>query len=106
VEGTVAYQGAPIKTGSIRFEPMDAAQGYSAGSVIKDGRYSIAAKDGLLPGKYSVKISSTEPTGGKSDAPGGILQARELLPEKYNTRTGLTQEVTASNPNTINFKLD
>jgi len=62
----------------------------------------------LLPGKYSVKLSSTEPrtAANSGDAPGGFLVVRELLPAKYNARTELTAEITAENPNQINFHLE
>jgi hypothetical protein len=108
LKGTITYQGAPIKEGSIQFEPTDAAQSYSAGAVVKDGSYSISADKGLLPGKYSVKISAPEAGGAPSpdQAPGAFNLAKERLPAKYNTQTKLTAEITAANPNQVDFKLD
>jgi hypothetical protein len=109
LEGDVSYRGRPIKQGTIQFEPFDAKNSYSAGAMIVDGHYSIPRAKGLLPGTYSVKISATEP---KAPAPSpdgnpdGMLVVRELLPARYNMKTQLTEDVSASDPNMINFKLD
>ncbi|HWG42313.1 MAG TPA: hypothetical protein VN688_05955 [Gemmataceae bacterium] len=109
LKGTITYQGAAIKEGSIQFEPTDAAQSYSAGAIVKDGDYSIPADKGLLPGKYSVKISAPEARGADSapdNSPGAFNLAKERLPAKYNIQTTLTAEITAANPNQVDFKLD
>lgn len=105
LKGTVTYRGVPIKDGSIQFEPTTAAQSYSAGAVIKDGSYAIPADMGLLPGKYSVKISDPQPAG-SGTAPGAFALAKERLPAKYNKMTTLTAEITAVNPNQVDFELD
>ena len=110
VQGSVSYKDAPLKQGTISFEPMGetraANPNYSAGSLIKDGTYNIEAEKGLLPGQYSVKISSTSGGAPGDTLPGTFPLAKEVLPEKYNSQTKLTAEITATNPNKKDFPLD
>ena len=95
VRGTVRYKGEMGKEGSIVFRSVD-PNGTSAGSPIgKDGSWSIPAEKGLLPGNYVVQISlhrQNANSGGTFRPGGGMLQAEELLPEEYNTKSQLTRD--------------
>ena len=57
-EGEVTYQGAPVESGSIRFEPVGGA-GKTAGATIVRGKYSVE----LVPGKYTVEVIATREVG-------------------------------------------
>jgi hypothetical protein len=109
VSGEVKWRGKPLDHGGIIFLPDDPSLGASGGSAIKDGRYSIAAKQGLLPGRYKVMITSADPTKAPDpDAlpgPAGPLPKDRVHP-KYNAQTVLTADVKADSPNTINFDVD
>src|SRR5262249_52721258 len=61
VSGAVKWRGQPLDQGAITFLPEDPALGTSGGALIQDGRYSIPADQGLLPGRYKVTISSADP---------------------------------------------
>src|SRR5262249_20522185 len=69
VEGTVAYNGQPIKAGSIAFLPAgkgdQQAPPRGGGGTILDGKYHIPEKDGPHAGSYRVEIRWAKPTGNK-----------------------------------------
>src|SRR5688572_29821884 len=58
VSGAVTYQGKPVEDGMIQFIPSAETQGPTAGAEIKDGKYSIPAQSGPVPGSYRVEVSS------------------------------------------------
>lgn len=110
VTGTVTLKGQNLDKGNIMFAPAEGS-GTQQGAEIVNGSYQLAAKDGLLPGKYKVSISSPEggASGGAIDLPGDPAEAKpatEKIPEKYNAKTELTADITAGGENKFDFKLD
>lgn len=107
--GEVKWRGQPLDHGAITFLPEDPSLGASGGGMIKDGRYSVPARDGLLAGRYKVMITSADPSKAPDpDAlpgPAGPLPKDRVKP-KYNAQTVLTAEVTAEGPNVFNFEVD
>ena len=59
VAGKVTMDGQPLLEGVIQFYPKENATASSVGAnaEIKDGAFSIAREDGLVPGSYKVAIS-------------------------------------------------
>ena len=113
VTGAVSYQGKPLNGAMVAFivadDSLGRPAGQVAGAVIKDGRFTIPAEQGLEPGVYRVSISA--PGGPAVQTPeekkaGASARATELLPEKYNQATTLTAEVKASGSNHFDFKLE
>ena len=104
IQGSVAVNGNPIKTGVISFKPANAvASGPSA--VITDGKYLIPAKKGVMPGEYFVQIHASEDTG-KFDTsmPGPPIRIiRQLVPPKYNLLSEL--KVSIARGQSCNFDL-
>lgn len=99
VEGTVTYDGQPIKVGTIAFLP-------GGGDNILDGRYRVRSNAALKPGICRVEIRWARPTGKtmKSET-GHVLEVTEEgLPPKYNDNTELTAELTLGK-NTVNFDM-
>lgn len=108
VQGQISFQGKPVLEGSIMFHPMNPAEGFLEGSLIKDGKYLVPADKGLLEGKYQVLITAPDYKGKRPDpnsAPGAVFQAKELFPDIYNTKSTLSVEVTSKGPNTFDFHL-
>ena len=107
--GEVKWRGQPLDHGGITFLPEDPSLGASGGAMIKDGRYNVPARDGLLPGRYRVMINSADPSKAPDpDAlpgPSGPLPKDRVKP-KYNAQTVLTADVTAEGPNVFNFDVD
>jgi hypothetical protein len=109
VSGEVRWRGRPLDRGAITFLPEDPALGASGGALIKDGRYSIPARGGLLPGRYKVLVTSADP--GKAadpDAPPGPSGPlpKDRVQPRYNAQTVLTAELTAEGPKTFDFDVD
>jgi hypothetical protein len=111
VSGTVAFEGAPLASGSIQFEPDAGNQGtlQSGGVMIAAGRYELPKEKGLLPGKYKVRVfspSESPASGDEATAPGPLpAPPRERIPKKYNVATTLTAEVRADSANVFDFEL-
>lgn len=106
VSGTVKYKDKLIGVGSVTFIPEggDATMG---GAPIKDGKYELPSVAGLRAGKYKVAISYPDPKGtpAAGDAPGASLDAKNLMPAKYNDQTELRAEVSADKSNVFDFDL-
>src|SRR5262245_21371388 len=60
ISGDIRFKGKPLDQGTIQFLPMD-GQDTTSGGAIAYGKYTVAKKDGLKPGKYRVVISSGDP---------------------------------------------
>lgn len=108
VSGTVTLKGAPLDQGMITFL-LPEGQTPEASISIKDGKFSIPALNGLLPGKYRVRINSQEEfnitpeelTAGKTAPPN-----RERIPAKFNTMSQEIVEVSNDKPNVYEFKIE
>jgi hypothetical protein len=108
VSGSVQFEGKPLKSGMIQFQPDSADATTAGGASVVDGRYLVARSEGLVPGKYKVMITSTSPSPepARSAMPGDPFPpAREPIPSKYNSNTGLSAEVKKDGPNTFDFDL-
>jgi hypothetical protein len=92
--GTVRLDGVALKSGQIRFVPLD-GQSPTAGAVITDGQYRTT----VPPGEKSVEITSPKegPARKMYDAapttPSPADAGGELVPAKYNARTELRIDV-------------
>ncbi len=100
VSGTVTYKGEPIKKGSILMQGQDdIAEGRPPATAdIVDGSYSLK----IYEGEKTVQISS-KVENGSPDAT-GVTPMKELIPEKYNTKSDLKTTV-SEGENTANFDL-
>src|SRR5262245_56431833 len=92
VTGTVTLNGKPLESGSIQFQPEEAAgQGVavSGGALISNGQYRIKRAEGLTPGSYKVLIFSHGDTPVDEAAPpgeplpAGRRVPAELIPPEY-----------------------
>ena len=90
--------------------PAAGTDGPSAGSEVKDGRYSIPAETGPVPGDYRVELRAQKKTGkmievGSPEPPGTkIPETVEALPAMYNTKSTLKETIKVGN-NPIDFDL-
>lgn len=110
VGGNVSLNGAPLKSGSIRFTLMDSEKVVSAEPGIKDGRYATAQGKGLPPGTYHVMISAVDensPMVTVKDASGRPMTSApaDLIPAEYNTDSDKTVDVTPGGENQFNFEI-
>jgi hypothetical protein len=92
VSGTITVDGAPVKSGSIAFFPVD-GKASTSGAEIVAGQYTAK----VPPGTVKVEIRVPKVVGQKKlydtpDSPVKDLMA-ESLPAKYNDATELTLDV-------------
>ena len=95
VLGTVTFDGDPVTNGEIVFRDAAGAS-KSYGGPITDGKYSFDSS----PGNKNVEISAMREVPGQMDTesnPGeSVPMMEQYIPEKYNTATTLTAEVSGS----------
>lgn len=98
VQGTVLYQGRPLREGVVAFvsDPQrNAHRVLAVGKIDMDGRFTLHANDaaGLLPGWYRVSVLST-----------GELR----LPEHYSDpdRSGLLCEIPPQPEHNVCLRLE
>jgi hypothetical protein len=90
ISGTVTYQGKPVPTGQIVFEPDASAgnKGAAAFAKIKDGHYDTSTGDsrGTVGGPHLVRIQ------GRDGIPRGELINGMPLFRDYNTKVDLPKK--------------
>ena len=103
VAGTVTLDETPIEKGTISFLPAD-GNGPTAGAVIQNGRYSAE----VPAGSKKVSIQAPKVVGQRKlfDTPDSPTtdQVKEMVPEKYNSKTTLTADIQGDKPDQ-NFAL-
>lgn len=115
VTGTVTFDGSPIEQGSIVFIPADGHSGPSAGGIINGGQYQIESDNGPVPGPHRVEIRATRVSGTTTVkgvdgtngglSGGGTFETIEMyIPEKYNAKSTLQEEV-RDDESPLNFEL-
>ena len=110
LSGTVTVDGAPVPNGSVSFEPL-VAGGVGSGAVISAGKYSIAQKDGLPPGKYLVRITGDDGENfgvSQGKMPGDEIMPpkKSLVPDSWNAKSKEEIEVKDSGPFVFDFPID
>lgn len=95
--GAVTLDGTPVDGGSIAFIPLGGGEQQRVGAPIAKGRYTIAAAQGLVPGRYRVEIHWPRKTGRKlpipDDPPNQMDETIEVVPAKFNARSELLRDV-------------
>jgi hypothetical protein len=95
VSGSVTFDGQPVGTGQIVFEPTSA--GRLGIAQISNGRFVMPAVQGPTAGKYVVRITSNRATGRKVQAGRGdktlVDQYEQFIPAKYNEQSQLTADI-------------
>lgn len=100
VSGTVTWNGAALPNGDIIFEPVDGQVAPDAGKI-RNGTFSFAAS----AGKKRVRIHASREVPGKIDPVMKSPVREDYIPERYNSRTELEEEVTPGGKNEFVFKL-
>ncbi|WP_437200818.1 hypothetical protein [Planctomicrobium sp. SH664] len=103
--GKVTYQNTPLQFGEIRFIPQ---VGPPVQAPIENGVYQVSYKGGVAVGIARVEIDGFRKTGKEIPiSPEETVSTFvQFLPEKYNSRTTLSVEITGDRDNTHDFILD
>lgn len=107
VSGTVQFDGAPLAYGTIHFEPETSGQA-NAATTIEEGRFTLPAGHGLVPGSYKVSVKSGSPPVHETDPDKAMALASQPAPPekiapKYNTATELRAEIKTGTSTPLNF---
>lgn len=116
ISGVVTLDGDPLENAIVTFESDDSS--YSYAQTDSDGYYDLifdSRSRGVTLGQKTVRISmnrrirglNSNDEGGPGDTAGGSFekQPKERIPEKYNLRSILSADVTASSK-TFDFDLE
>ncbi|MDR0704425.1 MAG: carboxypeptidase-like regulatory domain-containing protein [Planctomycetaceae bacterium] len=108
ITGEVTLNGQPLENGSISFDPIGSqTERLQSGGQIVNGKYEIAAPQGLVPGEYQVRITSmiVDP---KAPPPKDSVEPPKMInivPPEFGSKT--TQKVTVEKgkENRFDFKM-
>lgn len=94
IGGGVTYDGLPVENGTISFLPSD-GNGPTAAAIVTDGKYSVK----VAPGQKQVRIEGYKVVGQRHYVPNDPTSPmvdiqNQILPERYNTKSTLTREIT------------
>jgi hypothetical protein len=95
VAGEVQFDGRPVETGMVSFEPTQAAIA-PRNVPIENGKYRVDGKGALTPGDYRVRITAADRSkmdSKKASNPNAQDEFIPLLPSPWNTQSRLTVNV-------------
>ncbi|MDZ4817571.1 MAG: hypothetical protein SGJ20_01210 [Planctomycetota bacterium] len=107
--GDVSLDGKPLDQAVISFVPMG-GKGRRTGAEIKQGKFEIAAEDGLIPGEYRVEIEPyiAPQFGGHPPVASKVAKTppskAPVIPSSYNKQSSLRVQAIAE-PNSFSFSL-
>jgi len=110
VQGMVTWNGAPLSDGRLRFVPKTASPGPERMTRVLDGRFRVAGKFGLTPGRYRVEITAYR----DAAAPGlddGLPETpvplqEQFIPARWNSDSELTIDVPQTSSAEFDFDLE
>jgi hypothetical protein len=99
VTGTVKLDGKPLADAAVQFDFTQFPRP-AIGRTDAEGKFSLAYlnRAGAPIGSCKVNI--------RKQAPSGASGLKELVPEKYNSKSQLLYEITKKGPNDFNFDLN
>jgi hypothetical protein len=104
VQGTVTFDGQPVADGTVTFVKSEGGVARE-GAVIKDGSFQAR----VPPGKYKIEVNAQKIVSKKKQLgfdrkEEEVNVTEELFPERYNTKTELSEEIKPG-PNTVKLDL-
>ena len=104
ITGTVTLDGQPLASGLINFRPAAGTAANSSGGTITEGRFSLPAAKGLMPGEYIVRVQAFQKSGRKVQDP-QMGEIDEILPVRFNETDALKATITDGGENQLEFAL-
>jgi len=107
LDGEVTFDGQPVSTGTISFEPQDPNTGTFVATTIEDGKYALSAEKGVKPGAYRVRISAPDLSSAPPQAAHaeGSVVIPELIPAAWNTNSEVKIEARADGERRFDFRI-
>lgn len=109
IRGEVTLDGTTLEEGAILFAPIEGTKGNVIGGEIRQGRYQMSHKAGLMAGWYRVEIRAVQKTGTMTQAPlaaaGEVVpEYKSVIPPRFNSSSTLKVEVKPGD-NTADFQV-
>ncbi len=109
VEIEAKIDSKPLERAFVQLLPVQpAGEATHVGGILENGRLSIPAEQGPVPGEYLVSITSGTIEKGidKNALPGeGARPRKDAIPAKYNLKSELRATVRQGEPNAFVFDL-
>ncbi|MDR1494120.1 MAG: hypothetical protein LBT05_15575 [Planctomycetaceae bacterium] len=108
ISGEITLNGQPLESGSISFDPIGSqTERLQSGGQIVNGKYEIAAPQGLVPGEYQARITSMiiDP---KSPPPKDTVEPPKMIsvvPPEFGSKTTQKIIVEKGKENRFDFKM-
>ncbi len=113
--GKVSLDGAPLRSGVVRFVPSGNTQGPVAAATVKDGAFQLPQEEGPVAGTHRIEIEMIDHWGFAPDDEAAFVRYFESqprrqappnpIPEIYNRHSTLTAEVKPDQLNDFDFQL-
>ena len=114
VTGKIMIAGQPLNDpdSTIYFEPLE-GQTTIGGCKVVNGEYKLEKMDGLLPGKYLVRITSAmggvpandDDAAGPGSGGGTNILSKDRVPEEWNVKSTKEVVVKADGENKFDFDI-
>lgn len=112
VSGTISLNGEPLTGMSgILFSPQVAGSDGGGQGLISNGKYALTGSDGVKPGKYIVRITSSmdfdKSTGKPADENSlfGSEVPVDVVPPEFNKESTIEFEVVAGKNNVFSYDI-
>ena len=113
VSGVVTFEGIPLSSARITFEPTGQRAGHLAGPgsfAITDGNgrfrlQTVMGEDGAVVGRHRVTIRAFRNSTDGLDMNIDNAESKEIVPAQYNDESTLTFEVVPDTENIATFEL-
>jgi len=110
VQGKVTFEGQPVESGKIIFEPADRI-GATAGGKIEQGTYQFVGPKTISSGDKIVRITAVRKTGRQvaegppAAADSMVDELERYIPAIYNRNSTLRREIISGQANEHDFDL-
>ena len=107
VAGMITLKGQPLAEGTISFASKAMTPEIFSGALIKEGRFTVPAQAGLLPGSYVVRISAPQCRTVAAEGAPGVAgpPAMELVPPEFNAASKLEFQVQSGTKNQLELNI-
>ena len=104
ISGTVLLDQQPLTNGMIDFRPAAGHTGPTSGAAIENGKFTIPADKGLMPGEYVVRVQTFKKTGRTiHDYQRGPIP--EQIPVQFKEAGSLRATIKKNSHDTIEYRL-
>lgn len=87
VTGNVTWKGSALDDGMIHLFPEDGPRSEASGAQIRNGKYTVTNKGGVLPGIYRVEFTANRKIPPVTIEDGSEIDFEQYLPESVNTNS-------------------